>query len=189
MNTNQGHENGDERYPSVAYDKSDLSARGILIFFIVLAVGAVVIHVGVLVLYLGLTKIVEKHETELSPLAPKVAVPRFSILSNITNVNIQQFPEPRLESDATANMTKFLNEETAALTAAPWQDSQGNVHLPIDQAIKIVATRLPTRANSVAPPIYPGAGRAYANQNAPQETAAQQMEAGRNGAENPPAGK
>ena len=29
-------------------------------------------------------------------------------------------------------MTKFLLKEDAALAAKPWQDEQGNVHLPID---------------------------------------------------------
>ena len=41
MATNHGHEYGAERNPSVEFDKSDLSARGILIFFFVLAVFAV----------------------------------------------------------------------------------------------------------------------------------------------------
>ena len=38
MATNHEHESGDERNPSVGFDKSDLGARGILIFFLVLAV-------------------------------------------------------------------------------------------------------------------------------------------------------
>ncbi len=56
-------------------------------------------------------------------------------------------------------MTKFLDEETAALTAKPWQDAQGNVHLPIEQAMKEVVTRLPVRAGAAALPNYPGAGQ------------------------------
>ena len=56
-------ETATERNPSVEFDKSDLSARGILIFFFVLAVFAVVINLVVLGLYVGMTKIAEKHET------------------------------------------------------------------------------------------------------------------------------
>ena len=40
MTTNHGHPNGDERNPSVLFDKSDIGARGILIFFLVLAIFA-----------------------------------------------------------------------------------------------------------------------------------------------------
>jgi hypothetical protein len=53
-------------------------------------------------------------------------------------------------------MTRFLAKEAAALSAQPWQDAQGNVHLPIDQAMKVVATRLPVRADGTALPDYPG---------------------------------
>ena len=73
-------------------------------------------------------------------------------------MNTQQFPEPRLLRHLTqtgldnrfvgepGEMTKFLEQESAALTAQPWQDEQGNVHLPIDQAMKPVVSRLPVRA-------------------------------------------
>ena len=64
MATDHGHEGGGnhgvdhdpERNPSVGYDRSDLGARGILIFFLVLAVFAVAVHLGVLGLYVGMTK-------------------------------------------------------------------------------------------------------------------------------------
>jgi len=158
MATNHGHDAGagDPRNPSVGFDKSDLGARGILIFFLVLAIFAVLIHVGVLGLWVGMSKIADKHDTELSPLAPKTVTPRAEIMQNTANVNIQKFPEPRLQDDDTGDMTKFLVKETNALTAQPWQDAQGNVHLPIDQAIKVVATRLPVRAGGTALPDYPG---------------------------------
>src|SRR5476651_302851 len=156
MDTNHGHEGGEPRNPSVGFDKSDLSARGILIFFLVLGVFAVAIHLGVLGMYVGMTRIAEQHDTELSPLAPKAVAPRVGILTNTANVNVQKFPEPRLENDATENMTKFLLQETTALTADPWRDAQGNVHLPIDQAIKVAATRLPVRAGGTVLPNYPG---------------------------------
>jgi hypothetical protein len=190
MATNHGHDGGDQGNPSVGYDKSDLSARGILIFFFVLAVFAVAIHLGVLGMYVGMTRIAEKHEPELSPLAPKAITPRSGILTNTADVNVQKFPEPRLENDATVNMTNFLLQEATALTAEPWQDAQGNVHLPIDQAIKVVATRLPVRAGSgAALPNYPGISREYATQPGTADTVPQQNEAVPGEAVNPPATK
>jgi hypothetical protein len=189
MTTNHGHDTGDERNPSVGYDQSDLSARGILIFFLVLAIFAVAIHLGVLGLWVGMSKIADQHDPEMSPLAPKAVTPRSEIMQNTANVNIQKFPEPRLQNDDTGDMARFLTKETEALTAQPWQDAQGNVHLPIDQAIKVVATRLPARAGGAALPDYPGAGPDYASQSASAGVAAKQDEDTHSAAENPPAAK
>jgi hypothetical protein len=159
MATDHGHESGEPRNPSVGFDKSDLSARGILIFFLVLAVFAVCVHLGVLGMWVGMSRIADKHDPEMSPLAPSTVTPRAGIMMNTANINVRKFPEPRLQNDDTGDMTKFLLKETAALTAEPWQDEQGNVHLPIDQAMKVVATRLPVRAGSTTLQNYPGAGR------------------------------
>lgn len=173
MATNHGHGNGAERNLNVEYDKSDLSARGILIFLIVLAVFAVAIQIVVLGLYAGMTRIADKHEPEISPLASQTVEPRQGILMNTADVNTQQFPEPRLLRHLTqtgldnrfvgepGEMTKFLEQESAALTAKPWQDEHGNVHLPIDEAMKQVVSRLPARAGAVELTNYPGAARVY----------------------------
>jgi len=134
-------------------------------------------------MYIGMTRFAEKHDPEMSPLAPKAVTPRSGIMTNTANVNVQRFPEPRLQSEETADMTKMLLKETAALTAEPWQDPQGNVHLPIDQAIKIAATRLPTRAGSAALPNYPGVGREYSEPST-LDAAAPQNESGYNMGEN-----
>jgi hypothetical protein len=189
-----GHENGEPRNPSVGYDKSDLGARGILIFFLVLAVFAVAIHLCVLGMYVGMTRFAEKRDPETSPLAPNTVTPRSGILTNTANVNVQKFPEPRLQNDDTGDMTRFLQQETAALTAVPWQDAEGLVHLPIEQAMKVVATRLPVRGGaSLALPNYPGARRDYAYPTAPGAAAVQSSENLQSGesvpGENPPAAK
>jgi hypothetical protein len=172
MATNHERESGEDRNPSVEFDKTDLSARGILIFFIVLAVFAVVLNLIVIGLYAGMTKIAEKHDPDLGPLVPKAVTPRAGILTNTANVNIQKFPEPRLQNDDTSDMTRFLAKEAEALTTQPWQDAQGNVHLPIGQAMKAVEIRLPVRAGAAPLPNYPGAGAQYSHPTAPAADAA-----------------
>jgi hypothetical protein len=163
MDTEHGTEfvNGEPHNPSVTYDRSDLSARGILIFFLVLAIFGVLVQVAVVGMYAGLTKITEKHDPEGSPLAPKEVTPRASILSNTANVDVQNFPQPRLQFDDTSDMVRFLQKETAALTAGPQQDAQGIARVPIDRAMKAVLPKLPARAGGVAPPENPGAAREY----------------------------
>lgn len=188
MDTNNTHDNGNENNPSVGYDKSDLSARGILIFFLVLAIFAVAIQFGVLGLWVSMSKIADKHDPEMSPLAPTAVTPRAGIMQNTANVNIQKFPEPRLQNDDIGDMTRFLIKETEALTAEPWQDAQGNVHLPIDQAIEMVVTRLPVRESGTAAlPNYPG--MPFANQPATTAVVAKQDEGTHGESENPPPAK
>ena len=82
-------------------------------------------------------------------------------------------------------MTKFLAKETAALTAQPWQDAQGNVHLPIDQAMKVVANAPSGARRRAALPNYPGAAQQYSYPRAPMLTA-QTARAGHGEAEIPP---
>ncbi len=180
MSTNHGHESGDERNPSVKYDKSDLGARGILIFFLVLLVSAVTVHLCVLGLYVGMTKVADQHVPETSPLAPKTVMPRAEILTNTADVNIEQFPQPRLLTHIRGpggEMSKLLLQEAATLTAKPWQDAEGNVHLPIEEAMKAVVTRLPVRAGAAALPNYPGAGQEYSHPAAPDQAAVEQSAA------------
>ncbi len=148
MATDHGQHSNDERNPSVVFDKSDLGARGILIFFLVLAIFAVCANLVVLGLYAGMTKFAEKHEHETSPLAPKTVTPRAGVLANTADVNIRRFPEPRLLDDDTAPLKNFELKESAALTASSWQDAQGNTHPPIDDAMKAVVNNLPVRAGS-----------------------------------------
>jgi hypothetical protein len=174
MTTNHGHPNGDERNPSVLFDKSDLGARGILIFFLVLALFAVAAHFLVLGLYVGMTKVADKHEPDISPLATTTVTPRAGILTNTANVNIQTFPEPQLLIDDEAAMTKFLSQESAELAAPSRQDEQGNVHPSIDVAMREVVSRLPARGGTAALPNYPGVGREYSPPSAPDDSAAPQ---------------
>ena len=161
MATNHGHGNNSAGNADIRFDKTDLGARGILIFFFVLAVFAIAMHLIVLGLYAGLTKIASSHEAESSPLAPQTYTPRDEILTNTANVNIQQFPEPRLMHHVgeTGEMTKLLVKENAQLNAKPWQDSDGNIHLPINEAMSAVLSRLPVRSGSIAVTNYPGTSR------------------------------
>jgi len=161
MATNHGH--GANAGHGVEYDKTDLGAKEILIFFIVLGVFAIAMHLGALALYAGMLRFAAHHEAETSPLAPQTYTPRDEILTNTANVNIEQFGPPRLEGSfgGAASMAKMALRESKALTAAPWQDQNGNVHLPIALAMRAVLPRLVVRAGGRPIPDYPGVGRIY----------------------------
>jgi hypothetical protein len=173
MRTDPRHEA--YRNPGVEYDRSDMGAKGIVVFFVALAIFAIFMHVIVLGLYAGMTRVAEAQDRSVSPLAPQTYTPREGILTNTANVNAQQFPEPRLSihmsqkdmgpNSQAGEMTRFLLEEAAAQTAKPWtdpNDKQGNIHLPVEQAMATVLGRLPVRAGAQGePPMYPGAARQY----------------------------
>ncbi len=50
------------------------------------------------------------------------------------------FPGPRLQPSPRVDMAAFYAEEMARLNGAGWQDRRaGTVHIPIDQAMRLVA--------------------------------------------------
>jgi hypothetical protein len=53
---------------------------------------------------------------------------------------LQPYPAPRLQSDAAADMQKFLAAELARLNSGGWDDeSKGAGHIPIDDAMRRIA--------------------------------------------------
>lgn len=169
MDTNREHGSGPVN-PEVAFDKTDLGARGIFMFFVALGLFAVVMHVAALGIWVGLNKFADKHDPATSPLASNKVTPRSEVLMNTANIDIKKFPEPRLQSDDTGDMQRFLRKETAALTAAPWQDAQGNIHLPVAQAMSLTLTRLPVRDGGKAPAERPGIGQEFTHSTAQDES-------------------
>jgi hypothetical protein len=95
---------------------------------------------------------------------------------------VVKFPEPRLQTDDTADMSKFKEQEDIDLhPAQPYRTSDGAVHIDIDRAMALVAQRgLPTR--------QPGQENAtqdktMQNQNAPAPQPGAKPAGGRPGAQ------
>ena len=72
-----------------------------------------------------------------------------SIFQNAPAVNLDLFPEPRLQVNDAVDMTKFVASEQELLNPPqPFKDASGAIHIPISQAMKIIADRgLPVRPN------------------------------------------
>lgn len=162
MDTNHEHSNHLHSNPEVMFDKTDLSARGILVFFAVLAISGILIHVAVFGMYRAYDAYANKHDVEVSPLAKPQRAPEAAVLQNTPSPNLERIPQPRLQTDDTTDMRAFLSQEEILLKAKPWKDQQGNIHLPVEDAMKLIAQRgLPTRSGPAAQPDYPGVGRTY----------------------------
>ncbi len=143
-------------HADVAYERSDLSHRGIWAFFAFLAISAVVIFVAVGALYKGFGFAEEKFSPAPNPMAQSRAMKTEDRMQNTSMVDLQKFTDngtqPLLQINEPADMQTFRQQEETLLNAAPWRDDKGNVHLPIERAMELVSQRsLPVRANPSDP--------------------------------------
>ena len=152
------HDNHDPlRNPQVDYDRSDLSPKGILFFLI----GLFVVGVFIELVIWGMFRFMAHSEvlfakSQQSPMATRQsAVPAgsTSVLQNTPGVNLDAFPEPRLQMHDAADMSKYYIEENSVLNVKqPFTDPNGNVHIPIGMAMQLIAERgLPVRPSAPPP--------------------------------------
>lgn len=139
------------RNPEVSYERRDLGARGILVFLILLGISAIAIHFLIWGVYRGMEKFAIANEPELNPLVPQERFQRPAIVPSNVPVNLEKFPQPRLQADDVTDMETLLEQERRLLNAQPWKDESGTVHIPIDHAKRLIAQRgLPARNASAA---------------------------------------
>lgn len=163
------------------HDESDLSVRGIITFGILLAVGGVLAFVlmkGFLSSDWPLS--LPWFEAKLFPQQP--LTPAQQLLQQHREapgkaVNEEEaatrpeapgrgdeerrlqrtFPVPRLQYDDTREMSNFRGSEEQWL-ASTWKDREGNIHISIDQAKKLLVERgLPQVSGPFVPPTLPTA--------------------------------
>lgn len=78
-----------------------------------------------------------------------------SVLQNTPAVNLNVFPQPRLQTNDAGEMLGYVQSEDKLLNAAqPFAEANGTIHLPISLAMKLIVERgLPVRPNPPAPDI------------------------------------
>lgn len=153
MNTNSNH--GDPLLnPAVDFDRSDLSARGILLFLAGLLVAGIFIELVIWGMFRFLSHSTLFAQGNPSPMVQvQRAMPENAPgagLQNTTPVNTGVFPTPRLQTNDDADMAKFLSQEKEILyPAQPFEDSAGAIHISINQAMARIAERgLPVRPSA-----------------------------------------
>jgi hypothetical protein len=163
------------------HDESDLSIRGIITFGIMLAIGGVFAFVLMKgFLSSGLPLSLPWFEAKLFPQQPLTpaqqqlqqqrqaqgkAVPSEEAGNRPEapgrgdeEQRLQRtFPVPRLQYDDVRDMQLFRGSEEQWLSST-WKDGQGNVHISIDQAKKLLVQRgLPQVSGPFVPPTLPTA--------------------------------
>ncbi len=135
----------DEEYRSTPagseYEHTDASVWAITKFGLWLLVSAVVIHVGLAVLYLLYIRQADVTATRPYPLASSLE-PRLP-------------PQPRLQQFPRTDMYDFRRGEEEQLNSYGWMNKDaGTVHIPVSEAMKLLVERgaLQSRPEDAAQP-------------------------------------
>jgi len=136
---------GDD-HPELRYEQSDVRTGAIVRF----ALGLVTVVAVSAVLLLGLFKLFARQQRRHDPPPPPLAREAGRLP-----------PGPRLQAAPLQDLEQVRAEEEKELTSYGWVDRKaGIVHIPIDEAIKIVAARgLPQAVASASPSASPGKAR------------------------------
>ncbi|HEX6878880.1 MAG TPA: hypothetical protein VF135_00825 [Terriglobales bacterium] len=157
--------------PEVSYEKRDLGARNIILFFAVLFIVGVIIHFLVWGIYGAMEKVVAKMDPQPNPIKPYAETPRAVLLQNTPMVDLNKFAEPRLQSDDVTDMATMNRNEDQVLNGNAWVDQSGVVHLPIEVAKEEILKRgLPTRAAGAPVPTAGATSLAGTAESAKQTT-------------------
>jgi hypothetical protein len=131
-----------DAHPELRYEQSDVRAGAIVRF----AFALVVVIVLAAVFLLGFFKLLARQERRHDPPPPPLA-----------REAGQLPPAPRLQSAPLQDLEQLRAEEDKELASYGWVDEKAGIaHIPIDEAIKIVAARgLPRAAAAPAPSAAP----------------------------------
>lgn len=134
------------------FEHQDVSSRPIYGFLLSLAIFGVLTYFVAWKMFDFLDAYNRKHQ---APANPMVKVEEDTRI--VTPATIQQFPEPRLEDDERTELNGFRLHEDQQLESYGWvNQNAGVVHIPIDQAMKLIAQRgLPTTPQAGTMPLSP----------------------------------
>jgi hypothetical protein len=153
MDTNtHSHNSHPAINPEVGYDRSDLSVRGIIIFLVGIGAAGVFTHLIIWGLFVGAKKLTPYSENP-NPMATMETMQAAPPLQNAGPQSVAKFPGPQLQTDDTADMSKFKNQEDMDLYPSKPYLTNGTIHININDAMKLIAQRgLPTRQAGQANP-------------------------------------
>jgi hypothetical protein len=137
-----------DTHPEVRYEQSDVRVGAIVRF----AIGLVLVVGVASVVLLGLFALFARQQRRQDPPPPPLA-PEAGRLP----------PGPRLQASPLQDLDRLRAEEERALTGYGWVDEKAGIaHIPIDEAIKIVAARGLPQAVPSPPPAAPSPSAAAA---------------------------
>ena len=139
----------------VEFEREDLSSRGIFAFMIGLAITGVVIYFIITGMYTFLDKYEQSQMTASSPLVKTedaAKVGERTVNGDYVRNKFKENNAPLLEVDERSQLRTFLLDQEKQLNSYGWVDEKAGVaHIPIDQAMRLIAERgLPVCAQGCA---------------------------------------
>jgi len=131
------------------FERRDISAGGIIYFFVGLAVATLIIHFFLAGLYNFLDKREKAGQAAVSPLITTVPADTRQIPYNYPE---KAFPDPRLERDERTQLNDIRMAEEQKLASYGWVDQKaGTIRIPLERAMDLVAQRgLPVHTQEAA---------------------------------------
>jgi hypothetical protein len=129
-------------HSDAGFEREDLIPHSVYVFLVTLAVSTVVIAAGLWGVFGVIERFAKSHQgPTVSPLVSPVADTR-AVLPR----DIEQFPQPRLETNERLEIHDFRSQEEQALASYGWVDKDAGVaRIPIERAMDLIAERgLPT---------------------------------------------
>jgi hypothetical protein len=135
--------------PQEQHEESDINAKGVLGFGLFLIIMAIIIHVAMWGVYVGLDRWSERLDPAPNPMTAKAA-PASSAQTSPGAPNEQRnfqaivstFPEPRLQPDDVRDMDVFRRSEEKILHSYSKVDANGEtVRIPVERAMELIAER------------------------------------------------
>lgn len=124
------------RNKDVGYERRDMTTRSVVAFLVGLGLFALLVHFSVRGLFDFADRYYVAHE-KAAPMARTSPDPHL-----VTPSDINQFPEPRLETDERTEIFPFREGEEKHLHSYGWVDQKsGTMYIPIDRAMQLVAQR------------------------------------------------
>jgi len=132
------------------YEREDMSPGAIFSFLAGLAIAGVLIYFIVD----GMYKFLDAYWRSNQPTQNPLVVPTNPDSRDIGLADIQQFPQPRLETNERVELNGFRLAEEQKLHSYGWIDKDaGIVHIPIEAAMQMLVQRgLPTTPRVGTPP-------------------------------------
>jgi hypothetical protein len=166
-------------YLKEGHEETDLSARGIVLFGIALALSGVAAFLLVLGFYWGLQRWEQNNQAKLTPVEEQLRKERETPAAKTASsapeaetvkpapdfygrIQMEEhlqrtFPGPRLQYDDVYDMSLFRTSEERWL-ASTGKNSDGSIHIPVNQAMDLLVQRgLPQVSGPFVPPMLPTA--------------------------------
>jgi len=135
-----GHASPDDQYRETphgaGYEHTDANSSIIWRFLIWLVVAAVIIHIGLALLF---NLFAEQRVERTDPRYPLAVTPGER---RAPEQEVERFPEPRLQRFPREDIMNLRLAEESALQGYGWVDKDaGTVHIPIHEAMRLVLER------------------------------------------------